>query len=471
MVSFFILRPFAGGRCSPRKEEVPDGDIVMGRVYPTSDPAESLFDYRVASDANKKLALGAKQWSMRRRPFFLGVGFHHPHTKWRIPQKTWRDYGTRRIAMPEITRKTPGAPFYAFGDNNIAPTAITIDGTHHRVPAKPYKEGKELPEHVVRELRRGYLASVAFLDVQVGRVLDQVDDLHLTNDTVIIFTSDHGYGIGERGHWGKGSLYEIDARVPLIVRDPHHRHMWGTKTNALVELVDLYKSVIDLAHLPFGRNMYQWLEGKSWRSIVESGQGGNSHALTIVPKCYGKKHGDAPPHNCGGRSYEWHRMEGGTKHALVGFAARSHRWRYVAWMDHNESLDAVDWARAPVAEEFYDNSKMDETDLDSSDALNLLSAAAQLQGVEWADIRDKADAHLRWLRQSARDRFFRAFGEYAHRLHDQSDAVKAFLPSHQKPAAMPPRDPPVDNARTPRKKPRFPMMGARARRRQEWGRV
>ena len=101
----------------------------MGRVYPTNDPAESLFDYRVASDANKKLALGAKQWSMRRRPFFLGVGFHHPHTKWRIPQKTWRDYETRRIAMPEITRKTQGAPFYAFGDNNIAPTAITIDGT------------------------------------------------------------------------------------------------------------------------------------------------------------------------------------------------------------------------------------------------------------------------------------------------------------------------------------------------------
>jgi len=217
--------------------------------------------------------------------------------------------------------------------------------------------------------------------------------------------------------------------------------------------------------------MYQWLEGKSWRSIVESGQGGNSHALTIVPKCYGKKHGDAPPHNCGGRSYEWHRMEGGTKSALVGFAARSHRYRYVAWMDHNESLDAVDWARAPVAEEFYDNSKMDERDLDSSDAINLLSAAAQLQGVEWADIRDKADAHLRWLRQSARDRFFRAFGEYAHRLHDQSDAVKAFLPSHQKPAAMPPRDPPVDVGRAPRKKPRFSMMGGRARRRQEWGRV
>ena len=56
---FLLISSLAGGRCSPRKEEVPDGDVVMGRVYPTQDPAESLFDYRVASDANKKLALGA----------------------------------------------------------------------------------------------------------------------------------------------------------------------------------------------------------------------------------------------------------------------------------------------------------------------------------------------------------------------------------------------------------------------------
>ena len=76
----------AGGRCSPRKEEVPDGDIVMGRVYPTSDPAESLFDYRVASDANKKLALGAKQWSMRRRPFFLASSTPSTHRTTHVAQ-------------------------------------------------------------------------------------------------------------------------------------------------------------------------------------------------------------------------------------------------------------------------------------------------------------------------------------------------------------------------------------------------
>jgi len=462
-----------GGRCSPVTGE----PYVMGRVFPTKDPAESLFDYRVASDAAKKLELGQRQWVTRRRPFFLGVGFHHPHTKWRIPSELWARYAHKTIRMPDPVRRTAGAPFFAFGDNNIAPEAVTLDGTAHSVPRKPYL-GDVLARTAVQELRRGYLASVAFLDVQVGRVLDRVDALSLANDTVVIFTSDHGYGIGERGHWGKGSLYEIDARVPLIVRDPHHKAMWGRSTNALVELVDLYKSVIDLAHLPFSRHMYQWLEGVSWRPLVEdvSERGPRSHALTMVPKCFGKTYGDLPPHNCGGRSFEWHAREGAT-HALVGFAARSHRYRYVAWMPHNYSLDSVDWARAPQEEELYDNGMLDESDLDSSDAVNLLSKSAKLQGAAWAGARDVGDAHLRWLHQAARDRFFRAFGEYAIRLHDTSPVVREFLPSHARPAAMPPRDPPfagaeVDKPRRARKRrgprplaPPFERGSSRARRR------
>ena len=130
-------------------------------------------------------------------------------------------------------------------------------------------------------------------------------------------------------------------------------------------------------------------------------------------------------------------------------------------MDHNESLDAVDWARAPVAEELYDNSKMDERDLDSSDAINLLSASAGLSGVEWADMRDKADGHLRWLRQSARDRFFRAFGEYHTRLHDQSDVVKGVPAVSPETGGDAAGDPPAVHERTPRKKPRFSVLGRR----------
>ena len=78
-----------------------------------------------------------------------------------------------------------------------------------------------------------------------------------------------GYGVGERGHWGKGSLYEIDTRVPFIVRDPAARRGAGKRSDMLVELVDLYKSIIDLANLPFEKNLYNHLEGKSVRPLVE----------------------------------------------------------------------------------------------------------------------------------------------------------------------------------------------------------
>ena len=90
---------------------------------------------------------------------------------------------------------------------------------------------------------------------------------------MVIFTSDHGYGLGERGHWGKGSLYEIDARVPLIVRDPHQPAGRGKSCAHLVELVDLYKSVVDLANLPFSRTLYTWLEGHSLRPSLARPRG------------------------------------------------------------------------------------------------------------------------------------------------------------------------------------------------------
>ena len=164
--------------------------------------------------------------------------------------------------------------------------------------------------------------------------------------------------------------------------------------------------------------MYQWLEGRSWRSIVETARAAtrtlspSSRSATeeiwrrAAPQLRREKLRVAPD---GGR-YQNQRWASRAKS----------RPGYVAWMDHCWMPST---GAAPVAEERRDNSKMDERDLDSSDAINLLSAAAGLSGVEWADMRDKADGHLRWLRQSARDRFFRAFGEYHTRLHDQSDVV------------------------------------------------
>ena len=152
----------------------------------------------------------------------LGVGFHHPHTKWHVPRGLYeRLEKETRVAPPEKDVFTVGAPTFAFGDINLGSNGRMLDGPKFDIPEKPWEVGsKPMLSEAAVEMRRGYFTAIAFMDAQFGRVLRALDASGVANDTVVIFTSDHGYGAGERGHWGKGSLYEIDARVPLIVRDP-----------------------------------------------------------------------------------------------------------------------------------------------------------------------------------------------------------------------------------------------------------
>lgn len=411
-----------GGRCAPTSGQ----PFLMGKVFPTDDPAPSLFDYRVASNAVAKLRVGADAYARQRRPFLLGCGFHHPHTKWRVPRPLYEKLKKRRrVAAPDAARRTVGAPVHAFGDVNLGPEGQFVDGQRFAVPQRPWRPGSDAmrPDAAV-ELRRGYLSAVTFMDSQLGRVLDALDDLKLANDTVVIFTSDHGYGLGERGHWGKGSLYEIDARVPLIVRDPHQPAGRGESCAHLVELVDLYKSVVDLANLPFSRTLYTWLEGHSLRPSLARPRGHlrrRDVAITMMPKCLGKAtEADNTPFSCNDKSFTWGRIMRAGAAPLVGFAARSEQYRYVAWMRLNATIDAVDWSAAPAFEELYDNAKQRDDDFDSADTVNLVAAA---DAAAFDDVRRTADRHLGWLRTAARDRFFRAFGQYAHRIHNEHPLI------------------------------------------------
>ena len=358
---------------------------------------------------------------------YAGVGFHHPHTKWRVPRALYKHLEkSRRVQAPDLTARTVGAPVFAFGDINIGFTGELIDQSTFGVPQTPWTGGNVIRSDAAVELRRGYLSAITFMDRQFGRVLDSLDELGVANETVVIFTSDHGYGIGERGHWGKGSLYEIDVRVPLIVRDPEAAAGHGKSCAHLVELVDLFKSVIDLANLPFSKTLYTWLEGHSLRASLSKPRSRLRHrdiAITMMPKCYGKsKEADVTPFSCNDKSFTWSgRLEQGY-FPLLGYAARSNDYRYVAWMKHNATFDAVDWSQVPAFEELYDNRKMSETDFDSTDTVNLVM---QTPANDFPRIRSIADQHLGWLRRAARDRFTRAFGQYAHRVHNDHPSLPA----------------------------------------------
>ena len=99
-----------------------------------------------------------------------------------------------------------------------------------------------------REAIRAYYASITFLDANVGRVLDALDRLKLTDNTIVIFISDHGYHLGERGQWMKQTLFERSARAPLIMSGPGVTAR-NRSTARVVEFLDIYPTLADLARL------------------------------------------------------------------------------------------------------------------------------------------------------------------------------------------------------------------------------
>ena len=118
----------------------------------------------------------------------------------------------------------------------------------------------------LREMHHGHLAAISYLDAQVGRVLAEVDRLKLRDDTVIVFWSDHGLHLGEHGLRRKTTVFELDAHVPLIISTPQHKP--SQRTQALVELLDLYPTLTALCGLETPRTV----EGKSLVTVLKNPQ-------------------------------------------------------------------------------------------------------------------------------------------------------------------------------------------------------
>jgi len=194
-------------------------------------PDEAYFDGRVA-----KLAVEALQQRKEKSdPFFLAVGFWKPHSPFNAPKKYWDLYQRDAIAMPKNPDWPQDAPRIAWHDSR----EILGSGP----------KARKITAENIREMRHGYLANISYMDAQIGRVLNELDRLQLTDSTVIVFWSDHGYHLGEQTLFAKTSNFELDARVPLIIATPGMKTA-GKKTESLAELMDLYPTLAELCALP-----------------------------------------------------------------------------------------------------------------------------------------------------------------------------------------------------------------------------
>lgn len=172
--------------------------------------------------------------SLKNRTFFLALGFYKPHLPLHAPRKYFELYDTTDFTLP-----SPVPP------EDAPSSALTNWGAIRAYADLP--EGKEpLPELLALAFIRAYAAATSYTDAQIGLVLAQLDALGLTDNTVIVFCSDHGHHLGEQGMWGKQTLFESSLRCPLIVSVPGSTR---AETDGLVELVDIFPTLCDVCEL------------------------------------------------------------------------------------------------------------------------------------------------------------------------------------------------------------------------------
>lgn len=191
-------------------------------------------DGRIAAEAVRRLE-GAK--SKPEEPFFIAVGFIKPHLPFCAPKKYWDLYDRDALPTPAVTTPPEGAPSYApqFGGELRQYKGIPKQGA--------------LPADLQRTLVHGYYAATSYMDAQLGRVLDALDQTGLAANTIVVLWGDHGWHLGDHGIWCKHTNYEQAARVPLIISAPGMTTA-GSRSNALIETVDLYPTLAQLAGLP-----------------------------------------------------------------------------------------------------------------------------------------------------------------------------------------------------------------------------
>jgi uncharacterized sulfatase len=256
------------------------------RTYAASSrPAADFTDYAIADDAIATLE------QFKAKPFFLAVGLIRPHTPFVAPKSFFEDIDKTQLTLP---------PFYRDGGEDLTPLPKASLRPNNNVfrYAPPTRDE-------ARDALQAYLASTSFVDSQIARVLEKLDELHLAENTIIVLTGDHGYQLGEHGLWAKQTLFEGANHVPLIIAAP------GVKPGArsgLAEQVDMYPTLCDLAGLPKPKH----LQGRSLKPMLDdpSAKGKQVAISTMIA-----------PH---------------TKQ--TGHSLRTDAFRYIAWEGGGELL-------------------------------------------------------------------------------------------------------------------------------------
>ncbi len=273
-------------------------------------PDNAFHDGMVADDALSTLQ------RIKNRQFFLAVGFRRPHLPFSAPKKYWDLYERKILGQPDNPRHPIDMPSLAIDGLGIASIWNDI----------PEKGG--LSSEKIAELRHGYYACVSYIDTQIGRLMRELDNLGLRDNTIVILWGDHGFHLGEHGIWGKQSNFELDTRSPMMLAVPNQKNR-GMKTDALVEFVDIYPTLVDLCGLP----LPEGLEGVSMSPLLDD------HNRPWKKAAFSQY------------------LRTKEENEYMGYSARTDRYRYTEWKERETGQVA--------ARELYDH------EIDPGETVNL----------------------------------------------------------------------------------------------------
>ncbi len=346
-------------------ENAPRNGLGKGPAYEFADAPDNTY----ADGHNTELAIETmKEMAKNDKPFFLGLGFLKPHLEWIAPKKYWDLYEGKDLHMT---------------DQHEGPKNGATMGLHAsfelRARADIPNYGS-IDEVQAKNLKRAYLATVSYVDAQIGKMLNALEEAGLRENTIVMLWSDHGWHLGDMGIWGKATNYEIATRVPLIVTTPNMpATVKGTKTDALVELVDMYPTLCDLAEVALPKH----LEGQSFKPLLTNpNQEWKTAAFSQFPTP-ALREWAANPLSTGMRETSFgpliqeveekiKQQQGDAwnrdlfENRLMGYSMRTSKYRFTLWKDYTKPQSK------PVYFELYDHT------IDPNETINIASENSQI---------------------------------------------------------------------------------------------
>ncbi|OHX64180.1 sulfatase [Flammeovirga pacifica] len=247
----------------------------------------------------------------KEQPFFLGVGFNRPHTPLYVPEKYFKQFPLEDIQLPDNNSNTEKLKYGTQKEGNAGQRGFE----HYAKLVASFGDDQDL---ALRKYIQAYLACIAFVDEQIGALLNELDNSEFAKNTIVVLVSDHAYVMGDKEYLYKNALWDKSTRIPMLIKDPRKGNSFRVANP--VSLIDIYPTLIEMCDLK-GTNIKN-----------EFGKPLDGHSLyPFIQK---------KPKKFTGKPYALSAITGGMGDVVNRnhFSIRTQKYRYIRYANHTEEL-------------------------------------------------------------------------------------------------------------------------------------